>query len=329
MPCRLVDDRRRLTRHRAVWSRLQPARSQVQEPCRPVPLQRAWVHETLHPGEEHFRRPSGLGREWLMPKCEARDRREEHSRIELDRSLPELGPVDDAGTAVHVEDVARVERAVHEARCLLSRRDTNEELRHRFRGSPKHPVGATERPGRHASLVDHVLAAPRRPEPHALPRGVPQPRCCQLSGAGAVPQLDQMVGRRPLQPANDDQPEMAVPGEQTRDAGPEVPSEPEASELPVQLGLGRWIVRIKLDGESAIARARLERHARAHHMVARSNLDSTVGQAEIGQCGGEAQGSDGLEAGQRAIDGKVGGRLPTTGQGGIVGKHGSAQGWIR
>ena len=64
-------------------------------------------------------------------------------------------------------------------------------------------------------------------------------------------------------------------------------------------------------------------------MVARSNLDSTVGQAEIGQCGGEAQGSDGLEAGQRGIDGKVGGRLPTTGLGGIVGKHGSAQRWIR
>src|SRR5438270_711944 len=87
---------------------------QAQQHGGSVPGHRRRVQLARRSGEERLLGPRCLGREARVLLADAPDRGEEGARVELDGSLTELLPVDDAGAVAQVDDVTGVERPVYQ-----------------------------------------------------------------------------------------------------------------------------------------------------------------------------------------------------------------------
>src|SRR5439155_242844 len=95
-------------------------------------------------------------------------------------------------------------------------------------------------------------------------------------GSFAVSPSDQLTQRRPVQPLHDEDAECRVHRQELGHAGARYPREPHASQMPVQLGLGRRIFRVRLEREPSFPRTDFERRAGSGHMVTKPDLHRPV-----------------------------------------------------
>src|SRR2546429_9024329 len=102
-----------------------------------------------------------------MQQSEARDSGEECARIEFQRTLPEALPVDDPRAVAEVEDVASIERAMHQVRSAR--------LCPRLRQHPDQLCGGGSPSG---ICSDHVQA--RGPDAPAFHNMSPPPSASRL-----------------------------------------------------------------------------------------------------------------------------------------------------
>src|SRR5881296_2604474 len=118
---------------------------------------------------------------------------------------------------------------------------------------------------------------------------------------------DELVQRRAIEPVDDEQAEIAIPGEQARHAGSRVAGEPGRRERLVQPGLGLGVLRVDLDREVQVLVPGLQGGARSLGVAAHAKLDGAAAQAEEGHRRHHALLADDGERGQLGIVGKLGG----------------------
>ena len=148
---------------------LQTARSKVKERGRPIPFQRVRVYQASRAFQECLRSSGRLVCDFLVPYCGTGNCREEHARVDLERSLAKLLPVNHAGAVPHIEDVTCIEGAVHEVWRSFPRLGPRQYLCGSLGGGPEEWIGRGKSPDGHPHLIQKMTASPRRAEPGIYP----------------------------------------------------------------------------------------------------------------------------------------------------------------
>src|SRR5213596_2604857 len=123
---------------------LQLTPGQTQNRRRAVPRQRAAVQEVPRRGQERRFCARRLPRRGRVEQPGSRHRGQEHGGVEFQRSLPEAAPVDHSWTVALIQDVAVVQRAMHEPRHPLGRLRVGQRLTNDGRGGSEASVGGDE-----------------------------------------------------------------------------------------------------------------------------------------------------------------------------------------
>ena len=148
-----------------------------------------------------------------MQRSEPPDRSQEHARIQLEWALSEALPVDNATPVAQIEDMTGVERAMHKVWKAFLRPCAREEPQQRPGSGPQGRTRGFQSSHPFARPVPHASSPEGWPELHPQQRDLLQPARRQLAGAPAPAALDQLLRGRALEPANDQHPQAALPGQ--------------------------------------------------------------------------------------------------------------------
>src|SRR5207247_5702285 len=124
-------------------------------PRGPVPIQRSLVKESSSRRQKRRLRLRGFRREGIVPQSSAREGRQEGPGVQFEGALTELLPVNDPGTVAKVQDVAGIERSVHQPRSAFNLRAPEQRSRDGPRGAPERAGGRAGAGGRTAGRGPH------------------------------------------------------------------------------------------------------------------------------------------------------------------------------